>query len=384
MIAYVALTRAGTIAPIVDFLERVGIARDRLLATAKLPPWITTEREALIPGTSPARLLGAALRHADIPNLGLTAGERTDIEALGIFGRLIRSAPTLGAALESAARYSTTITSNRPLWVRPRGDRVDFCMTVLDRVDPRDVAWQQDNHFCLGLMIAVVRLAAGPSWRPAEVHLQTDEAPGLRDAASLAAARVAFRQPASMVAIPRALLATRLPPRPPTVPTDVVEEWKSSAPARDFAGSIRQAVETLSCGESYPSVRQTADFVGLSVRTLQRRLAAAGVSHEVVVAQTRFATAAAVLERTNARVLDLALDLGYSDHANFTRAFRRWAGCSPQEYRVRQARRRRGGSAPPSGASGGGATLPPERIHRLRKTRGGGRPSSSSAARAMV
>ena len=79
----------------------------------------------------------------------------------------------------------------------------------------------------------------------------------------------------------------------------------------------------------------------MSVRTLQRRLAAAGVSHEVLVAQTRFATAAAVLEQTNAKILDLALDLGYSDHANFTRAFRRWAGCSPQEYR----RETRAGSA---------------------------------------
>jgi AraC-like DNA-binding protein len=78
------------------------------------------------------------------------------------------------------------------------------------------------------------------------------------------------------------------------------------------------------------------DFVGMSVRTLQRRLAGAGVSHDVLVAQTRFATAAAVLEQTSAKILDLALDLGYSDHANFTRAFRRWAGCSPREYQVRR------------------------------------------------
>ena len=172
-------------------------------------------------------------------------------------------------------------------------------MTVAAPFDPRDVAWQQDNHFGLGMMIASVRLAVGPSWRPAEVHLQTDEAPGLRDAESLAGARIAFRQPDTMVAIPRALLAARFPPVPPTeIPADV-EDWQSSAPARDFAASIRQAVETLSCGEDYPSVRQTADFVGLSVRTLQRRLAAAGVSHQMLVAQTRFATAAVVLEKTN-------------------------------------------------------------------------------------
>jgi AraC-like DNA-binding protein len=103
----------------------------------------------------------------------------------------------------------------------------------------------------------------------------------------------------------------------------------------DFVGSVRQVVDTLSHGEKYPSIRQTADFIGSSVRTLQRRLSAGGVSHEMLVGQIRFATAAAVLERTKAKILDLALDLGYSDHANFTRAFRRWAGCSPQEYRAR-------------------------------------------------
>jgi AraC-like DNA-binding protein len=338
----VALTHAGTLSPILDFLARVGVSLDRVLATAKLPLWITRESEALIPATSTVRIFGAVARDKDIANLGLTVGEQTTIDTLGVFGRLIRSEPTLGAALKTATRYSTIMTANRPLWLRPRGDRVEFCMTVADRFDLRDVAWQQDNHFCLGLMIGVVRLAAGPNWRPAEVHLQTDEAPGLRDAESLASARVAFRQPETMVAVPRALLAAPIPRLLGTDgPTDDLAEWKSSAPARDFSGSIRQAVETLSCGEEYPSIRQTADFVGMSVRTLQRGLAVAGVSHEVLVAQTRFATAAAVLEQTNAKILDLALDLGYSDHANFTRAFRRWAGCSPQEYRVRHARGRR-------------------------------------------
>ena len=117
------------------------------------------------------------------------------------------------------------------------------------------------------------------------------------------------------------------------------EEWKSPAPTRDVVGSILQAIETLSCTD-YPDLRMTADFVGMSVRTLQRRLAAAGATHEVLVARSRFATAVAVLERTDAKILDLALDLGYSDHANFTRAFRRWAGCSPREYRMRYARRK--------------------------------------------
>ncbi len=354
----VPLTRAGTIAPIVSFLEKAGVRLEPVFASAGLPPWILAERDALIPGTSPARLLGAALRRAQIPNLGLSAGEQADIRWLGTFGRLIRSAPTLGAALDTAVRHSTTMTVNRPLRLRPRGECVDLCMAIVDRVDPRDVAWQQDNEFSVGLMIAVVRLAAGPGWRPTEVHFQTEEPPGLRDAPSLAGARIVFRQPTTMIAIPRALFARPLPPASRTDLPRNVDDWSSSAPAEDFAGSIRQAVETLSCGERFPTVRQTAAFVGMSVRTMQRRLAAAGLSHEALVGQTRIATAAAVLEKTNGRILDLALDLGYSDHANFTRAFRRWVGCSPFEYRARHRRRLRGanrgeGDAAHPGVPGG-------------------------------
>jgi AraC-like DNA-binding protein len=341
---HVALTRASTISPILACLQSIGVSIDRLLATAELPPWITHRRhaESLIPARSTLRLLGPACRETGLPSLGLNAAERNGVRSLGMLGRLIGAAPTLGAALESVVRYSRTMTSNRPLWLCPRGDRVDFCMAVEDDLDPRDVGWQQDDQFSLGLMISAVRMAAGPCWRPTEVHLQTGEAAGLRDAETLADARIAFRQPVTMVAIPRELLAAPLSPAPNAAPAEnAFEDWKSSAPVRDFAGSVRQAIETLSCGDDYPAVGETAAFVGMSVRTLQRHLAAAGVSHDTLVAQTRFAMAAAVLEDTDAKILDLALDLGYSDHANFTRAFRRWAGCSPRAYRLAKQEPRR-------------------------------------------
>jgi len=103
-----------------------------------------------------------------------------------------------------------------------------------------------------------------------------------------------------------------------------------------LVAAVREAIEALSGGDDFPTIGMTAEFVGMSVRTLQRRLARAGACHHELVAQARFATAAAVLERTDAKILALALDLGYSDHANFTRAFRRWAGCSPREYRSRR------------------------------------------------
>jgi AraC-like DNA-binding protein len=333
----VPLARSSLVSAIVQFLRRQGVSADRLVTSIGLPPWVVADKEALVPMASAVRLIRAASLDTSVRGLGLTIGERTPIEALGMFGRLIRSAPTLGAALTSASRYYRFVNANGRLWVRPRGNRVEFCRIVVDDFDPRDRAWQEEIQLSLGMMIGVVRLAAGPDWRPREVQLQTEEIPGLRDAESMAAARVTFRQPETVVAIPSSLLAAPLLPFPSVDISDsAIDDWKSSGPARDLAGSIRQAIDTLSCGDNYPRLPETARFLGMSVRTLQRRLAAVGVSHERLVAEGRFSTAAQVLAETDRKILDLALDLGYSDHANFTRAFGRWVGCSPRAYRSMQ------------------------------------------------
>jgi AraC-like DNA-binding protein len=340
-VSYVALTRASTVSPIVEFMKQSGARVDRTLDYAGLPSSAIVDREALIPSISSGRLLHVLAREFAIPDVGLAIGLRSPVESLGVFGRLIRAAPTVGHALEAAVRYGSRLSSSGNMRIVPRGDHVEFLRCSTLHRDPRDAAAQQGSLFCLGLLIAIVRLGAGPEWFPSEAHLQTVERPEIRASRALARTRLAFRQSATMITVPQNLLAAPVAPAPRMVEIapDVIARWTSSAPRRDFVGSIGQAIDTLSA-DHYPTVRETADFVRLSVRTLQRRLAAARLSHEALVADVRFATAARVLVETNAKVLDVALDLGYSDHANFTRAFRRWARCSPQEYRTRNRQAR--------------------------------------------
>jgi AraC-like DNA-binding protein len=146
---------------------------------------------------------------------------------------------------------------------------------------------------------------------------------------------MAFAQPVTSIVVPRELLAAPLPPFAPPAAAEV-DEWRAAAPALDFVRSIGQIIETLSC-ENFPNIETTASTIGMSVRTLQRRLANAGFTHEQLLAQSRCAFATTLLEKTDSKILDIALDLGYSDHAHFTRAFRRWTGHSPQEFRQSRA-----------------------------------------------
>lgn len=323
----IALTRACFLAPAVAFLERIGAPVRRLLATVGLPEWALQDPEGLLPTSATIRFLDQAARREGIAALGLLAARERRIDALGVFGRMVWASPTVGDALAVLVRNHRAFSSHGRVWLRSRGADVELCQSFAGAVDE---SCSQAEHYVVTLAIELVRLGAGQDWRPAHVQLQTGATPVARDVAAL----VDFARPASAMTVPRDLLAAplRAQPAPERPPPRSIEAWHASAPAEDFAGAVGQVVETLSW-RGYPRIRQTASVLGASTRTLQRRLAADGVSHETLVDRVRLATAAAMLAKTDARIVDVALDVGYSDHAHFTRAFRRWTGATPMQFR---------------------------------------------------
>ena len=96
---------------------------------------------------------------------------------------------------------------------------------------------------------------------------------------------------------------------------------------------VERAIRALIARDETPRINLVADALGTSVRTLQRRLADAGSSFMMLLDRSRLAAAVDVLQHTDAKVVDIALDLGYSEQAHFSRAFRRWMGLAPREYR---------------------------------------------------
>jgi AraC-like DNA-binding protein len=326
--ASVGLIRAGVLSPAVTYVERAGGSAAALIVRNGLPASVLGDPELLIPMPALVRLL------ADAANDGIPAalaGQDADVATLGMLGLLICASPTLGMALATLVEHHDAFMSTGRVWVASHGADVELCH-AFSSLDER---WQQTTHYALTLMIAIVRRAAGPTWRPAIVRCQGGRSDALTGVESLADSSIAFAQPVTGIVVPRELLASPLPPFTPPSAAEV-EQWRAAAPAIDFVRSIGQIIETLSC-EGFPSIETTASTIGTSVRTLQRRLAKSGYTHEQLLAQSRCSIATALLEKTDSKILDIALDLGYSDHAHFTRAFRRWTGHSPQEFRQSRA-----------------------------------------------
>jgi AraC-like DNA-binding protein len=106
---------------------------------------------------------------------------------------------------------------------------------------------------------------------------------------------------------------------------------------QELGGVVQQIVTRLLPNGS-PDVQSVAEMVRVSARTLQRRLSEEGLTFAGLVARTRFDVAQRMLDDPARRVIDVALDLGYSDQAHFTRAFVRWTGLAQREFqRLRAA-----------------------------------------------
>jgi AraC-like DNA-binding protein len=106
---------------------------------------------------------------------------------------------------------------------------------------------------------------------------------------------------------------------------------------------------------------ESAATAGMSERSFQRHLAEAGLRFSRLVEEARFDVARSLLANRTLRVIDVSTELGYRDSANFTRAFRRWSGISPQLFRrvIAALGRERFAAPPAAPRAGSDAAEPP-------------------------
>jgi len=105
-----------------------------------------------------------------------------------------------------------------------------------------------------------------------------------------------------------------------------------------FAGKVYQALRLLP--DPGAGMKAVASTFKMTERTLRRRLAGEGTSFSSIADQVRHAMATQHLQRPGASVEQIALITGFSDSANFRRAFLRWTGMTPAQFRRQQQQRR--------------------------------------------
>ena len=317
----VPLISGSVLRPLLDYLERVdgGLGLD-VLGQAAAP---LRDTRGLVPFLLGGLAFARAAELLAAPELGLRIVESSPVEGIGEFGELVRSAPTVGAALAACVQLAPRFHTGARFWLSVRGEEAWFhrCFARSFQIGRTQV-----SDFGVGLILKLIQLATGPGWRPREIRFEIPRPAHAEQLAALAET-VRFGERSTAIVFPRSVLAMALPPfiAPRRKPG-------GAEPSTDVAASLRQTVDALvRLGRA--SLPAVAEAAGTSARSLQRRLAESGQSFQGLLEQARCRAAFRLLAEHERKVIDVSIALGYSDGANFTRAFRRWTGVSPQEFR---------------------------------------------------
>ena len=103
-------------------------------------------------------------------------------------------------------------------------------------------------------------------------------------------------------------------------------------PGEDLVAALRVVLAGYR-RDGWLNIDQMARLADVSVRTLQRALAAKDLAYSEVVDKVRAELAIELLKSTDISVHEIAKEVGYSAPSNFSRAFKRWTGTAPCEFR---------------------------------------------------
>jgi AraC-like DNA-binding protein len=280
-------------------------------------------------------LIAAAAVAANDPFLGVHLAASLPRGPLGLLEFASTSAPTLGEGLRRIGRYTALVNEAVEITL---GEACGEARLELRIAGEPECLGRHTNEFFVAFVLIQARRATGDVCVPARVwfaHPCPDDVAELLDC--LGTTRVEFGCEQNGIALPRALLDLPLATSDPPLLHWLDDQAEAALHERpstgDFLGRLRASVRAhLAAGT--PTVARTARELGMSPRTLQRRLEEEHTTFLALVEAVRADLALYYLRDGNHRLSEIAELCGYSELSAFLRAFKRWTGRTPTELRM--------------------------------------------------
>ncbi|MCB9535361.1 MAG: AraC family transcriptional regulator [Myxococcales bacterium] len=269
--------------------------------------------------------------------LGLKLALATPEGITGVVEYVCRNSATLGEALRNVVRYARLLHDGADIRLAESEDEVSFTHRLVDSSRSCPRGWVD---WFLGYILVASRQMVGPDLTPVRVTFQHGPAQDLGLYARVFGCPIRWHAPLNTIAFRAADLAR------PVAAADVelarlmrhfADDQLDRLPrTEDFQQQVRAAVCELMC-HGAPRLDDVARRVGLSGRSLQRKLSEAGTSFQAFVGDVRTELAASYLAERDLAIAEIAFMLGYSDPSAFHRSFKRARGVTPSVYRERAA-----------------------------------------------
>jgi AraC-like DNA-binding protein len=329
---YEPTTLAAAASALAEAVQAYGVDPGELFAKVGLDPGAMQEPGARYPFRSMTRLWNEARNETGDPCIGLAAGQRIRPQALHALGLSWLASPTLLEGLRRIERYSQIGSSAQRFKLT-----IESARTKLARLAPTSQMQPADEAVdaTLAVVVKMCRAIADPHFAPIGLTLRHPNNGHIEQYVQYFRCPVRFSAGADALIFDTETLRRPAPAgnRELAYHNDrAAEKYLATLNPERVRDKVKEILLTL-----LPSGDATQEIVASnlhkSVSTLQRQLKAEGVSYRELLEQTRREIAQQLLEEHRYALSQIAYLLGFSDQANFSRAFKRWTGRSPAAFR---------------------------------------------------
>lgn len=315
-----------------DFIHGHGGDVDRIFGISGIDAELLAQPTLSLGLVNYCRVLEEAARYSGCDNFGLRYGRQFKPQSLGLIGYIGLCSATLEQALQNVVQAFPWHQHDTLVRLVEKGDcwRLDYQVrhgAILCR--------RQDAELTLGMFLNLIRHVAGKNWAPREVHFEHPRPEQWHEHCKAFDAPVYFDQPFNSLVIAKREVSRSMPDSDPLllgVMQDAIRRLNTSGSQQSVVDRARSQVQ-LALLEGEPSLEEVAEKMGLSSWSLQRRLREERLSFTALVDKVRCEMATHYLQQRQLAISEMALLLGYSEVSAFSRAFRRWFGISPRQWR---------------------------------------------------
>jgi AraC-like DNA-binding protein len=320
--------------PLLEIAREARVDVDGTLARAGLSEATLLDRMTRLAPDRSRKLAAELIAQIGDPQVGLRAAERLRLNDMDLLGYLVRHSPHPLAAIEQLVRYARLLGDTADARIERAGARVAMTFGLLDG---RRMLPEATDYTVASIFRLVRELSRGRAL-PAEVFLQRPRPARPAGYRRFFQCPVSFGTDRSKLVYEQARLTVPFADgdsRLVAILEVRADEVIATLPRRTTVVEHVRAHITSRLENGACDVRATALELGLSERTLRRRLRKSGSTYRTVLDEVRRELALALVEQRDESIATIAHRVGFADTTGFARAFRRWTGLQPHEYRVR-------------------------------------------------
>lgn len=313
-------------------LEGRGIKAADVVRHARLPAGFFEPEKIFVSTDELFALWRAVAVHGRDPSLGLELGSTACVTQQDPTAIAVLSSQSFGDAVERMARYKQLTCPEEIRIHRARDEAaVEFAFPLAHEEEPPVLV-----DVCLSWILGIGRHGTGQPVTPLRVELAR---PSLHRALFEAhyGCTVRFKASRNALVFRRADLdlpfVTRNADLLAMLGPQLDQQVRARRESESLPHRVRTTVKTLLAGRR-PSLADVARQLGMSNRTLQRRLGESGATFQELLEEARRELARHYLVETPMELVETAYLLGYEDSNSFFRAFHQWEGTTPGEWRA--------------------------------------------------